>query len=197
MKERFWVWLILLIWVISTGSIRANDDSRAIGKLSHGVPGSAKRSVSIYLTFNGDKADGLPGLISGNERRFYDKVWDGLYLQVTTETGESGIRGYMFTFSKDEADQNTLTPSEPMDVPTLREVAAVDFRTDDNFAPRPLQPGPGKPKDRGALRIFSYPGFEGEIRVLDFDIGDAQLGKKPYFKSLSCLVTLHETGARK
>lgn len=197
MKRISLPWIVLLVWTVGVTAVFADDDSRAIGKLSHNGPGSALRTVSIYLDLNGDKADGLPGLPAGNEKRFYEKVWDGLFLQVTTETGENGVRGYMFTFSKDQEDQNTLTPSEPMDKPTLREVAAADFRTDDNFAVRPLRSGPGKPEDRGALRTFSYPGFEGEIRVLQFNIGDAQLGKKPQFKELSCLVTLHETRSKK
>ena len=197
MKRISFSWIVLLFWTLGGCTVFADDDSRAIGKLSHGGPGNTLRTVSIYLNFDGDKALGLPGLPSGNEKRFYEKVWDGLFLQVTTETGENGVRGYMFTFSKDQEDQNTLTPSEPMDKPTLREVTAPDFRTDQNFPVRPLQPRPGKPGDRGALRPFTYQGFEGEIRVLDLNIGDAQLGKKPYFKGFSCLITLRETKSKK
>jgi hypothetical protein len=98
----------------------------------------------------------------------------------------------MFTFSKDEGNQDTLMAKESKDVPTLREVSAADFRSDDNFSVRPLKPGPGTPEDRGALRVIHYDGFDVEIRVLEFNIGDAVMKKKPYFKSLSCLVTVTE-----
>ncbi|HEY5037438.1 MAG TPA: hypothetical protein VIJ93_00030, partial [bacterium] len=101
--------------------------------------------------------------------------------------------GYMFSFSKDEAGQNPMDTKESRDVPTLRELSAGDFRTDDNFAVRPLKAGSGTPEDRGALRVIHYDGFDVEIRVLEFNIGDAILKKKPYFKSVSCLVTVTET----
>lgn len=196
MKNRFGPWIVLILSMIGGSPLLADDDTRVIAKLSHYGAGNPLRMASYYLTFHGDMTDELPGLPSGNEKRFYAKIWDGLFLQVTTETGEDGTIGYMFSFSKDEEDQNALTPEEPANLPTLREVTASDFRTDDNFGPRPLQSGPGKTGDRGALRAFSYPGFKGEIRVLEFSIGNAQLGKKPYFKTLSCLVTFQETKLR-
>lgn len=195
MKKRFRPWFVLFALICGT-PLLAEDDARVIAELAHNGPSSSLRAASFYLTFHGKKTDELPGLPSGDETRFYAKVWDGLYLQVTTETGEDGTTGYMFTFSKDEADHYTLTPEEPSNLPTLREVTAADFRTDDNFGPRPLQPGPGKNGDRGALRPFSYAGFKGDIRVLEFTIGNAQLGKKPYFKALSCLVTFQETNSK-
>jgi|SRR5581483_8401309 len=186
--------LVSFLLLLSCGkALRAEDDARVIDRLSHTGPADLFRTASLYLTFDGNKADGLPAVPSGDETRFYIKVWDDLYLQVTTETGENGTTGYMFAFSRDETDQKALDALENKDVPTLREIAAPDFRTDDNFAPRPLQVGPGKLKDRGALRIVPYPGFTMEVRVLEFKIGDAKLGKKPYFKSLSCLVTVKET----
>lgn len=175
----------------------ADDDNRMIGKFDHNGPHDALSTASVYLVLKDGKAEGLPGLASGDETRFYAKVWDGLYLQVTTETGENGTEGYMFSFSKDEDGQNLLQPKESADDPTLRELAASDFRTDDNFAPRPLKPGPGTPGDRGVLRIIHYPGFDAEVRVLEFNIGDAELKKQPYFKSVSCLVTVREVGKSK
>ena len=102
------------------------------------------------------------------------------------------MSGYMLSFSKDEADQHLLKPLESSGVPTLRELAASDFRTDDNFSPRPLSPGPGTPQDRGVFRILHYSDFDAEVRILEFSIADAKLGQKPYFNSLSCLVTVRE-----
>ncbi len=175
-----------------TGRALADDDNRVIAKFDQNRPQDSLSAASVYLTLKGDQAEGLPALPSGDETRFYIKVWDGLYLQITTETGDNGTQGYMFAFSSDEEGQDLLQAKENADVPTLRELAAGDFRTDDNFEPRPLRPGPGTPEDRGPYRIIHYPGFDAELRVLEFSIGDAQLGKKPYFKSVSCLVTVHE-----
>ncbi len=180
----------------TTGAF-ADDDNRMIEKFDHTGPHDALSVASVYLSFKDGKAEGLPGLASGDETRFYAKVWDGLYLQITTETGENGTEGYMFSFSSDEDGQDLIKPREDADVPTLRELAASDFRTDDNFSPRPLRPGPGIPNDRSAFRVVHYPGFDAEIRVLEFNIGDAHLGKKPYFKSVSCLVTVKQVGKNK
>jgi hypothetical protein len=188
---------VLVLFTGFAGVARADDDNRMFGKFDHTGPKDHLQTASVYLTFKGDKADGLPSLPSGEETRLYSKIWDDLFLQITTETGENGVLGYMFTFSTDEEDQKSLTPDEPKSTPTLRELAAADFRTKDNFGPLPLKPGPGTPKDRSALRVIHYDGFDVEIRVLEFSIGDAQLGKKPYFKSLSCLVTVRETEKKK
>jgi len=187
---------LVLVWAFC-GRALAEDDNRMIGKFDHNGPHDALSTASVYLVLKDGKAEGLPGLASGDETRFYAKVWDGLYLQVTTETGDNGVEGYMLSFSKDEDGQSPLQPKENADEPTLRELAAGDFRTDDNFSPRPLKPGPGTPEDRGVLRIIHYPGFDAEVRVLEFNIGDAELKKKPYFKSISCLVTIRETGKSK
>ncbi len=198
MKTKALIWIAISVLLAGLADFaRADDDNRVIGKFDHTGPHDHLRVVSIYLVFKGDKADGLPALPSGDETRFYSKVWDDLYLQVTTETGENGTAGYMFAFSKDEEDQNLLESLEAEDVPTLRELSAMDFRTDDNFGPRPLKAGPGIPKDRSALRIIHYPGFDVEIRVLEFSIGDAKLGKKPFLKSVSCLVTIREKDLKK
>ncbi len=186
-----WV-MVLILSAGLTGVCRADDDNRIIEKFDHNGPHDPLRVASTYLVLTEDKADGLPALPAGDETRFYSKVWDDLFLQVTTESGEKGIEGYMFSFSKDEADQDLLTPVETKDVPTLREVSAADFRTDDNFSPRPLRPGPGIPTDRSALRIIHYPGFDVEIRVLEFSIADTKLNEKPRFKSISFLVTVRE-----
>ena len=193
MKKRNLVWLMAsILFVGMTGVTRADDDTRVICKLGQNSPKSNLRDASLYLSFKGAKAQSLPATPSGDETRFYSKVWDGVYMQVTTETGEKGIKGYMFTFSKDEGNQDNLTAKESKDAPTLREVSAADFRSDDNFSVRPLKPGPGTPEDRGALRVIHYDGFDVEIRVLEFNIGDAAMKEKPYFKSLSCLVTVTE-----
>jgi hypothetical protein len=199
MKRNFLPWTVLGM-ILCLGFPRlvlADDDNRVIEKFDHNGPHDALSVASVYLTFKDGKAEGLPGLPSGDETRFYTKVWDGLYLQVTTETGENGTEGYMFSFSTDEDGQNLLKPQEDADKPTLRELAASDFRTDDNFSPRPLVPGPGTPDNRGVLRIIHYPGFNAEIRVLEFGIGDAQLKKTPYFKYVSCLVTVSQVGKTK
>ncbi|HJT23660.1 MAG TPA: hypothetical protein VJ873_03740 [bacterium] len=185
-----WMGLILALG-FSTMAL-AEDDNRMIGKFDQTGPHDSLTSASIYLSFKDDKAEGLPGLASGDETRFYEKVWDGLYLQVTTESGENGTEGYMFGFSSDEDGKELIKPKENPDDPTLQELAATDFRTDDNFSAKPLRGGPGTPEDRGAYRIIHYPGFDAEIRVLEFNIGNAELKKKPYFKSVSCIVTVKE-----
>jgi hypothetical protein len=193
MKRAILSWaLVSVMFAGITGLSRADDDARVICKLGENSPKDHLRNASLYLSFKDAKAQSLPATPSGDETRFYSKVWDGLYLQVTTETGEKGTKGYMFTFSKDEGNQDTLAAKESKDAPTLREVSAADFRSDDNFSVRPLKPGPGTPEDRGALRVIHYDGFDAEIRILEFNIGDAMMNKKPYFKSVSCLVTVME-----
>jgi hypothetical protein len=191
--------VIVPVWLAaSAGLALAEDDARVIGSLAHNRPTDHSRTSSVYVSLSGDKAGGLPAVPSGDETRFYLKVWDDLYLQVTTETGESGTAGYMVSFSKDMEDQNALDPvGESKDAPTLREISAADFRTDDNFDSRPLRAGPGTSKDRGPLRVVAYPGFDAEIRVLEFNIGDAKLGKKPFFKNLSFLVMVKEKETKK
>jgi hypothetical protein len=193
MKKGILGWVMVSILIAGTaGLTRADDDARIIGKIGHNWPKDHLRAASFYLVFKGAKSESLPANSSGNETRFYSKVWDGLYLQVATESGEKGTAGYMFSFSKDEAGIDPIVTKESRDVPSLREVSAGDFRSDDNFSVRPLKPGPGTPDDRGALRMIHYDGFDVEIRVLEFNIGDALLKKKPFFKTLSCLVTVKE-----
>lgn len=174
------------------GVSRADDDARIIGKLGMNSPKDHSRTASFYLVFKGGRNESLPAVPSGDRTRFYSKVWDGLFLQVTTETGENGVAGYLFSFSRDEAGEDPVATNESRDVPTLRQLSAADFRTDDNFSARPLKPGPGTPMDRGALRLIHYDGFDVEIRVLEFNIGDAMLKRKPYFRAVSCLVTVKE-----
>ncbi len=193
MKKRILSWLMLsLMFTAVTGLCRADEDARIIGKMGENSPTDHLRKASLYMVFNGAKAEGLPAVPSGAETRFYSKVWDGLYLQATSESGDHGIAGYQFYFSKDEAGQDTLDTVEAKDGPSLSEITAMDFRSDDNFTIRPLKPGPGTPADRGAFRVISYDGFSATIRVLEFTLGDVNLQKKAYFKSLSCLVTVCE-----
>lgn len=194
MKKGILNWVMVSILLAGTvGFSRAEEDARIIGKLGHNGPKDHLRVASIYLVFKGEKVNDLPALPMGENTRFYSKVWDGLYLQVISEKGERGTTGYMFAFSKDEDNKIPVATNESRDVPSLRELSAGDFRTEDNFAARPLKPGPGNPEDRGALRVIQYDGFDLEIRVLEFNIGDAMLKRKPYFKTLSCLVTVRET----
>jgi hypothetical protein len=174
------------------GICKADDDNRVISKLGQNSPQDHLRTASFYLVFKDNKSDSLPAVQSGDTARFYSKVWDGLYLQVTTENGDRGTAGYMFSFSTDEAGLTPVETNELRDVPSLREITAGDFRSDDNFSVRVLKPGPGTPKDRGAFRMVKYDGFDVEIRVLEFSIGDAGLKNKPFFKSLSTLVTVRE-----
>ena len=47
------------------------------------------------------------------------------------------------------------------------------------------------------MRVLHYPGFDAEIRILEYNIGDAEEGKTPYFKSVSCLVTIKQKEAVK
>jgi hypothetical protein len=184
--------MALILFLGMTGLSRADDDNRTIAKLGHNASMDRLRTASFYLVFKGNKSDSLAAVPSGNDARFYSEVWDGLYLQVNTESGERGITGYMFAFSKDEDGKSLVGTNESRDVPTLREVSVSDFRSDDNFSARPLKPGPGTTGDRGALRIIHYDNFDVEIRVLEFNIGDAGLKMKPYFKTVSCLVTVRE-----
>lgn len=193
MKSKFLGLAVVSLFLAGwAGIARAQDDNRIIGKFDQAGPHSRLRTASVYLTFKDDKAEGLPSLPAGEETRSYIKVWDGLYLQATTRSADNGVAAYQLTFSSDEADQDPLKSEESADDPSLGEVAASDFRTDDNFDVRPLHPGPGTPQDRGVFRIIHYPGFDAEIRVLEFSIGDAHLQKKPFFKSLACLVTVQE-----
>lgn len=184
--------LLLVLMLGSVGQVLAQDDSRVIARLGHNGPKDPVRIASVYLAFEGEKADGFPTLPWGDENRVYAEVWEGLYLQVVTESANRGVAGYLFSFSKDEARQEELKVLEPEKDATLREVAAADFRTDDNFAPEPLKPGPGTLEDPGALRVIHYDGFDVEIRVLGFRIGNAELKKTPYFKSINFLVTVVE-----
>jgi hypothetical protein len=192
MKQLGWV-LAAALFAGSVGLARADDDdNRVISRLGMNSPKDHLRIASFYMPFDGSKSEGYPAVPAGDATRFYSKVWDGLYLQVTTEKGEDGVAGYMVSFSKDEAQQDVIKTDESRDVPSLREVSAADFRTDDNFGVRALKPGPGTPSDRGALRVIHYDDFDVEIRVLEFNIGDTGLKHKPYFKNLSCLVTVME-----
>ncbi len=161
MKKRILSWLALsLMFAAVTGFSRADTDSRVFGKIGENSSADSSRKVSLYIVFNGAKAEGLPAVPSGNETRFYAKVWDGLYLQATSESGDHGISGYKFYFSKDEAGQDTVDTVAAEDGPTLREIAASDFRSDDNFSTRPLKAGPGTPNDRGAFRVIHYVGIQ-------------------------------------
>jgi|SRR5665213_430232 len=197
MKKFCWV-LISILFMGLTGLCRAaDDDSRIITRLGENSPKDHLRTASFYLSFKGNKVEGLPAVETGNSSRFYSKVWDGLFLQVTTEPGQDGNAGYLFGFSQDEANQTVIPTNESRDVPTLLELAAADFRSDDNFSARPLKPGPGTPLDRGAWRVIRYNGYDVEIRILQFNIADTDLKQKPYFKSVSCLVTVTETAQTK
>jgi hypothetical protein len=194
MKKKRLSWMMAAVVLMGiTGLTWADDDARTIGRLGENSPKDHLRTASFYLAFNGDKVEGLPAVKTGNITRFYSKVWDNLYLQVATEPGEDGMAGYLFGFSRDEANQTVIPTNESRDVPTLLELAAADFRSDDNFSARPLKPGPGTPLDRSAWRVIHYDGFDVEIRVLEFKIADTQLKQKPYFKTVSCLVTVKET----
>ena len=198
MKSKVFMLAVVLAFLAQPLFLRGDqDDNRVIGRYEHTGPHDHLHTVSVYLHFKGDKAGGLPGVSSGGETRFYTNVWDDLYLQVTTESIENGVAGYLFSFSKDEANQNSLAAEENKDEPTMRDVSATDFRSDDNFSPAPIHTGPATDKDPGPLRVIHYPGFDVEIRVLEFTIADAALQKKPYFDSLSCLVTVRETGSKK
>lgn len=196
MKQFSWV-MVSILFLGITGLCRADDDYRIITRLGENSPKDHLRTASFFLPLKNDKVEGLPAVETGNSSRFYSKVWDGLYLQVTTEPGQDGIAGYLFGFSQDEANQTVIATNESRDVPTLLELAAADFRSDDNFSARVLKPGPGTPLDRGAWRVIHYNGFDVDIRVLEFKIGDTELKQKPYFKSVSCLVTVTETAQAK
>jgi hypothetical protein len=193
MRTKFLNWTMAsILFVGMAGLCRADDDNRAISRLGQNSPQDHLRIASFYLVFNGDKSESMPALQSGDNTRFYSKVWDSLYLQVNTERGDQGTSGYMFSFSTDEAGLSPVATNELRDVPSLRELSAMDFRTDDNFSARTLKPGPGTPQDRGAFRLIHYDGFDVEIRVLQINIGNTGLKKKPDFNNVSVLVTVRE-----
>lgn len=197
MKIKIFSWLMVPALVLGTAIVsRADDDARTFSKLAHNTSKDSMRTASLYLVFKDNKSESLAAVPSGDNTRFYAKVWDGLYLQVTTASGERGTTGYTFAFSKDEAGVEPLNTNESRDVPSLREVSVSDFRSDDNFSARPLKAGPGTPQDRGAFRVIHCDGFDAEIRVLEFNIGDAGQKRKPYFKTLSCLVTVQEKATK-
>lgn len=192
MKKRILPTLVFSgLLALAAGSARP-DDSRIIGKLDHSGPTDPQSTASVYLALEGNRAEGLPSLPYGVETRFCTKVWSDLYLQTFTQTDDNGVRGYLFAFSKDEAGQKLLAAEEAPYAPSLRQVSAADFRTSENFAARPLKWGPGTLDDRNALRVIHYPDFDVEIRVLEFNIGDAQFGKRPFFKNMSCMVMVKE-----
>jgi hypothetical protein len=195
-KQLRWVLAATILMGI-TGLCRADDDARIITRLGENSAKDHLRTASFYLSFKDDKVEGLPAVLTGNVTRFYSKVWDGLYLQINTEPGQDGTLGYMFGFAQDEANQTVIATNESRDVPTLLELSAADFRSDDNFSARPLKPGPGTPLDRSAWRVIRYNGFDVEIRILEFKIADTELKQKPYFKTVSCLVTVTETAQAK
>jgi hypothetical protein len=196
MKKTGWVMVGALL-LGTVGHCWADDDARIITRLGENSAKDHLRVASIYLSCKGKKIEGLPGVPTGNTTRFYSKVWDDLYLQITTEPGEDGPDGYLFSFSTDEAGVDTVKINETRDQPSMLEMTAADFRSDDNFTARPLQPGPGTPLDRSAWRVIHYDGFDVDIRVLEFNISNIYLKQKPYFKSATCLVTVKETGSKK
>jgi hypothetical protein len=186
------VMVVSMMFAGITGWARADDDARSIGEVGQQSPKDNLRTASFYLVLQGDKTKSLSAARSGDETRFYAKVWDGLYLQVFTRTGDLGVSGYLFSFSKDQADLFPAGIHENRDVPSLRDLSAEDFRSDDNDSIRPLKPGLGTSEDRGALRVIPYDGFDVEIRVLEFKIGSADSKNHPYFKSVSCMVRVKE-----
>src|SRR5579859_4061229 len=124
MKTSILSWAMVSILLMGIAGVsRAEDDARIMGKLGYNTKDHL-RTVSLYLVFKGTKSDSLPALPSGDATRFYSKVWDGLYLQATTESGENGTAGYLFSFSKDEEGKYPMVTNESRDVPTLREVTA-------------------------------------------------------------------------
>lgn len=192
---KFKVISLAVLSILFTGltlEVRANDDDRVMGRLNQISSKDQMRTSTIYLSIKGNKVFGLPSVSAGTETRFYSKVWDDLYLQITTVTADNGTTGYSMSFSSDEAGAKSLTSTEGKDGQTLLEVDAMDFRTDDNFSARALKSGFGTTTDRGALRMVHFDGFDVETRVLEFNIGDAEQKKKPYFESMSCLLTIHE-----
>ncbi len=189
--------MVLVLLMGAVGLAWADDDNRIISRLGENSAKDHLRVASIYLSCKGKKIEGLPAVPADNTIRFYSKVWDDLYLQVTTEPGENGPVGYVFSFSTDEAGVNVVKLDESRDSPSMLELTAADFRSDDNFTARPLQPGPGTPLDRSAWRVIHYNGFDVDIRVLEFDISNVYLKQKPYFKSVSSLVTVRETTSAK
>lgn len=188
----FMVMVVSMMFAGTTRWSRADDDARSIGEVGQQSPKDHLRTASFYLVLEGDKTKSLSTARSGDETRFYAKVWDGLYLQVTSQTGDQGILGYLFSFSKDQADLFPEGIHENQDVPSLRFLSASDFRSSDNDSIRPLKPGLGTSEDRGALRVIPYDGFNVEIRVLEFKIGSADSKNDPYFKSVSCMVRVKE-----
>src|SRR5579883_3459535 len=100
MKKLVLSWVTVSIMIAGiTGLSWADDDARIIGKLGQNSPKDHSRTASFYVVFKGEKANSLPAVPSGDNTRFYSKVRDGLYLQVTSEQGERGTAGYMFGFS--------------------------------------------------------------------------------------------------
>jgi hypothetical protein len=198
MKLKPLCWVVLLAGFV--GLAWAEDDGRIIGKYDYTSSQDHHRTVSVYLNFKEDEEDkdrGISFASEEDETRYYAKIWEGLFLQVTTESEEKGVGGYLFSFSKDEANKNPLQAQEAGEDPTLRDVSASDFRTDDNSTPVSLHAGPATMDDPGPYRVIHYRGFDVEIRVLEFKIGDAELEKKPYFKSISYLVTVREKDTKK
>ncbi len=197
MKNKILICLLFsILFIAIAGLSPSENDSRIIVKLGHNSANEEQRTASLYLVFKGDKSDSMIAVDLERETRFYAEVWDDLYLQVTTESSDDGIEAYHFAFSKDEAGNEPAALKDSKDKGTLRVLAAADFRTVENSSARVLKPGPGTPDDPGAFRLIHYGGFDAEIRVLEFNIAGAIPKKKPYFKSLSCIVGITENNQK-
>src|ERR1700728_3717465 len=173
MKTRILGWMVVSLALAAVAGLGwAETDNRVIGKLGENSPTDSLRRVSLYLSIEGVNTDDLTEKRSGDKTRFYSQVWDGLYLQVSPTLDDQGVAAYQFYFSTDEAGKDILTVAGSAPRPAVGEVAAADFRSDDNLTARPLRPGPGTPDDRGPYRVVHYEDFDAVVRVLEFEIGD-------------------------
>lgn len=170
----------------------AETDSRTFTRVSH--TWSGPKVISLFLKVDGSGATNVSAVSHGIKSRSYVNVWDNLYLQVCSQ-GHAKVKdgewGYYFSFSKDESGKETLLPTDqPGHGITANGVSAFHFRNSDNSGPNEV--GPRNVNAPGALRKITYEGFLAEIRILEFKILNARVGKIPSFASLSCLVTVKE-----
>lgn len=183
--------LILILLLVLLPSA-AHADTATFTKVKHSWAG--KRSASVLLKFEGQKAVNISSAPHGDKFRSFVEIWDGLYLQVFS-MGHSrviqGEWGYSFEFSKDASGETFITPLHtPRHGKTPSTITASDFVDGDKNWPSIL--GTMYVNAPGELRVIEYQDFRVEIRTLEYETINDASSEVPSFKSYSCLVTVSE-----
>lgn len=187
MKWQKYLVFIFVCMLCLFSDVYAETDSRILTRVPEIY--EQPKTVSIFLKFNGPGATNISNAPHGIKTRSYIKIWDELYLQIYSQGHakvKEGIWGYFFSFSNDETGKDKLLPiDQPSHGMRADGIAASHFRNEDNS-------GPYKDLENAGPNKLEYRNFLVKIRVLEFEILNAEVGKVPSFKSLSCLVTIME-----